>query len=230
MSSEEKNHQRTTSIAYFWLNSLESLLNAFVDLDPTTRRQLDLLDGLVVRVKTFAPYQVFYLLFTTDGIEVSPRPQGEVQVRLSGKVRDLVWTLLGLESESYAEAKGHLNIWGDSSITNHLRALLQDFNLRSAAGHWLKNHWPLNMLWQKLSEQDLSWLQDLQPLPALIRQTREELAALKTDVQRQQALLEQLQQAFNQQLFHTRLMLGLMISMCVFGLGAWIVTLIVQNH
>jgi hypothetical protein len=208
MSGDNKQHQ-TNSLAYFWLNSLESLLNAFVELDPSTRRQLVTLDGIVVRVKTFAPYQVFYLLFTPDGIEVSPRPQGEVQVRLSGRVRDLVWTLLGLESEQRAESKGHLHLWGDANTLNGLRFLLQEFNLRSAAGQWLKSHWPLNVLWQKLSQQDLTWLADLQPLPSLIKQTREEIAALKIEVQSQQKSLDMLQNALQQQLFYSRLLLGL---------------------
>ena len=208
MSGDNNQHQ-TNSLAYFWLNSLESLLNAFVELDPSTRSQLVTLDGIVVRVKTFAPYQVFYLLFTADGIEVSPRPQGEVQVRLSGRVRDLVWTLLGLESEQRAESKGHLHLWGDANTLNGLRFLLQEFNLRSAAGQWLKSHWPLNVLWQKLSQQDLTWLADLQPLPNLIKQTREEIAALKVEVQSQQKSLDMLQKALQQQLFYSRLLLGL---------------------
>ena len=208
MSGDNNQHQ-TNSLAYFWLNSLESLLNAFVELDPSTRSQLVTLEGIVVRVKTFAPYQVFYLLFTADGIEVSPRPQGEVQVRLSGRVRDLVWTLLGLESEQRAESKGHLHLWGDANTPNGLRFLLQEFNLRSAAGQWLKNHWPLNVLWQKLSQQDLTWLADLQPLPSLIKQTREEIAALKVEVQSQQKSLDMLQKVLQQQLFYSRLLLGL---------------------
>lgn len=207
--SGDKNQHQTNSLAYFWLNSLESLLNAFVELDPSTRSQLVTLEGIVVRVKTFAPYQVFYLLFTADGIEVSPRPQGEVQVRLSGRVRDLVWTLLGLESEQRAESKGHLHLWGDANTLNGLRFLLQEFNLRSAAGQWLKNHWPLNVLWQKLSQQDLTWLADLQPLPSLIKQTREEIAALKVEVQSQQKSLDMLQKVLQQQLFYSRLLLGL---------------------
>ncbi len=208
MSGDNNQHQ-TNSLAYFWLNSLESLLNAFVELDPSTRSQLVTLEGIVVRVKTFAPYQVFYLLFTADGIEVSPRPQGEVQVRLSGRVRDLVWTLLGLESEQRAESKGHLHLWGDANTLNGLRFLLQEFNLRSAAGQWLKSHWPLNVLWQKLSQQDLTWLADLQPLPSLIKQTREEIAALKVEVQSQQKSLDMLQKVLQQQLFYSRLLLGL---------------------
>ena len=61
---------------YFWLNSLENLLNAFVELDPVFQRQTAVLDGLVVRVKTFAPYQVFYLLFTADRIEVRQDDRG----------------------------------------------------------------------------------------------------------------------------------------------------------
>ncbi|MEN9429429.1 MAG: hypothetical protein RJA86_288 [Pseudomonadota bacterium] len=216
--SSDKNQQTTNSLAYFWLNSLESLLNAFVELDPSTRNQLVSLDGIVVRVKTFAPYQVFYLLFTTDRIEVSPRPQGEVQVRLSGRVRDLVWTLLGLESEQRAESKGHLHLWGDANTLNGLRYLLQEFNLRSAAAQWLKSHWPLNMLWQKLSQQDLSWLEDLQPLPNLIKQTREEIATLKIEVQQQQKTLAIMQQTLQKQLAQTRLLLGLVSTSLVVGI------------
>lgn len=215
--SGDTNHQ-TNSLAYFWLNSLESLLNAFVELDPSTRSQLLVLDGIVVRVKTFAPYQVFYLLFTSEGIEVSPRPQGEVQVRLSGRVRDLVWTLLGLESEQRAESKGHLHLWGDTNTLNGLRFLLQEFNLRSAAGQWLKNHWPLNLLWQKLSQQDLSWLADLQPLPSLIKQTREEIAELKTEVQEQKKALEIIQYELQKQLFYSRLLLGLVSTTVIISI------------
>ena len=98
---------------------------------------------------------------------------------------------------------------GDTNTLNGLRFLLQEFNLRSAAGQWLKNHWPLNLLWQKLSQQDLSWLVDLQPLPNLIKQTHEEIAALKLDAQRQQTLLDTLQQALQKQLFYSRLLIGL---------------------
>ena len=151
-------------------------------------------------------------------IEVSPRPQGEVQVRLSGRVRDLVWTLLGLESEQRAESKGHLHLWGDANTLNGLRYLLQEFNLRSAAGQWLKSHWPLNMLWQKLSQQDLSWLEDLQPLPNLIKQTREEIATLKIEVQQQQKTLAIMQQTLQKQLAQTRLLLGLVTTSLVVGI------------
>lgn len=212
--------QQTSSLAYFWLNSLESLLNAFIDLDPNTRSQLSQLEGIVVRVKTFAPYQVFYLLFTPQGVEVSPKPQGDVQVRLSGKVRDLVWTLLGLESEQRAESKGHLHLWGDSSLLQQLRHLLQEFNLRSAAAHWIKTHWPINALWQKLTEQDLSWLRDLQPIPALIKQTRAEIAALNTEVQSQKTQLAALEKLLYQQIDHTRTLVTLIkiLIVCTVGL------------
>lgn len=212
-------HQQPSSLAYFWLNSLESLLNAFVDLDPATRNQLTQLDGIVVRVKTFAPYQVFYLLFTTQGIEVSPKPQGDVQIRLSGKVRDLVWTLLGLESEQHAESKGHLHLWGETTLLQQLRHLLQEFNLRSAAAHWIKTHLPINTLWQKLTEQDLSWLRDLQPIPALIKQTRAEIAALNAEVQAQKTQLATLEKLLGQQIEHTRTLLTLTKILIVCSVG-----------
>jgi len=227
MSSAQFHHHQRSSLGYFWLNSLESLLNAFVDLDPATRHQLVQLDGIVVRVKTFAPYQVFYLLFTTHGIEVSPKPLGEVQVRLSGKVRDLVWTLLGLESEQHAESRGHLHLWGDSNLLQHLRHLLQDFNLRSAAAHWIKTHWPINALWQKLTEQDLSWLRDLQPLPTLIKQTRAEIAALNLEVQAQQKQLTELQVLLQQQMTQTRLLVKLTSTVIAMSAGIMLLTVFV---
>lgn len=227
MSSAQFHHHQRSSLGYFWLNSLESLLNAFVDLDPATRHQLVQLDGIVVRVKTFAPYQVFYLLFTTHGIEVSPKPLGEVQVRLSGKVRDLVWTLLGLESEQHAESRGHLHLWGDSNLLQHLRHLLQDFNLRSAAAHWIKTHWPINALWQKLTEQDLSWLRDLQPLPTLIKQTRAEISALNLEVQAQQKQLTELQVLLQQQMTQTRLLVKLTSTVIAMSAGIMLLTVFV---
>jgi len=227
MSSAQFHHHQRSSLGYFWLNSLESLLNAFVDLDPATRHQLVQLDGIVVRVKTFAPYQVFYLLFTTHGIEVSPKPLGEVQVRLSGKVRDLVWTLLGLESEQHAESRGHLHLWGDSNLLQHLRHLLQEFNLRSAAAHWIKTHWPINALWQKLTEQDLSWLRDLQPLPALIKQTRAEIAALNLEVQAQQKQLAEVQSLLQQQMTQTRLLVKLTSTVIAMSAGIMLLTVFV---
>lgn len=226
-SAQFHHHHQRSSLGYFWLNSLESLLNAFVDLDPATRHQLVQLDGIVVRVKTFAPYQVFYLLFTAHGIEVSPKPLGKVQVRLSGKVRDLVWTLLGLESEQHAESRGHLHLWGDSNLLQHLRHLLQDFNLRSAAAHWIKTHWPINVLWQKLTEQDLSWLHDLQPLPTLIKQTRAEIVALNLEVQAQQKQLTELQVLLQQQMTQTRLLVKLTSTVITMSAGIMLLTVFV---
>jgi len=227
MGSQQFHEQQTpSSLAYFWLNSLESLLNAFVDLDPTTRHQLIQLEGIVVRVKTFSPYQVFYLLFTSQGIEVSPQPQGEVQVRLSGKVRDLVWTFLGLESEQHAELHGHLHLWGDTTLLQQLRSLLQDFNIRSAISHWIKTHLPLNALWTKLTEQDLSWLRDLQPIPDLIKQTRQEITELHTELQQQQQQIQELKQLVKQQLDYSQLLLKLSISLIVLSSGLIILNFI----
>ena len=225
-SQQQFQQQHPSSLAYFWLNSLESLLNAFVDLDPTTRHQLVQLEGIVVRVKTFAPYQVFYLLFTSHGIEVSPQPQGEVQIRLSGKVRDLVWTFLGLESEQYAEAQGHLHLWGDNTLLQQLRSLLQEFNIRSAIAHWIKSHLPLNALWNKLTEQDLSWLRDLQPIPELIKQTRQEIAELHCEIKQQKQEILDLQQLVKQQLDYSKLLLKLSIGLIFLSSGLIILNFI----
>ncbi|HEX5277011.1 MAG TPA: SCP2 sterol-binding domain-containing protein [Fluviicoccus sp.] len=224
MTGREENAQHTGTLSYFWLNSLESVLNSFLELDPERQQRIAPLNGMVVRVKTFSPYMIFYLQFSSDRIEVSPRaPGGEVQVRMSGRVRDLVWTFLGLGDEQRLEAKGQLNLWGDAEITESLRLLMQEFNLRSAAGSWLRNHWPLNMLWQKLSQQDLSWLQDLQPIPELIRQTREEVAELRRDVLSQQHRLDSINRQLQTQLSYIRFMMATLLLTLGGGIGAWIV-------
>lgn len=223
MSGNDNEQPASTGpLSLFWLNSLQSLLNAFLDLDPSSQTRIASLDGLVVRVKTFAPYQVFYLQFTNERIEVTPIAQGEVRARLSGRLRDLVWTFLGLESEERAEAKGSLNLWGDNETTDHLRNLLQEFNLRAAAGHWLRARWPVNQLWQKLGQQDFSWLHDLQPIPELIRQTQAEVAALRTRIEAQDLKLIEMQVMLRKQLQLTRLLLGLAVVTLV---GAGVMTL-----
>lgn len=222
MTVREEYAPHAGTLSYFWLNSLESMLNSFMELDPERRQHIAPLEGLVVRVKTFSPYMVFYLQFSSDRIEISPQAPGEVQVRLSGRVRDLVWSFLGLESEMNLEAKGHLNIWGDEAVTDNLRLLMQGLNVRSAAGMWLKNHWPLNMLWQKLTEQDLSWLADLQPIPDLIRQTREEVAELRVDLVHQQNQLKGLEAQLQTQLNYIRFMLVLLLLTLGGGIGVWI--------
>lgn len=223
MTGREEKPQHAGALSYFWLNSLESLLNSFLELDPEHRRHIAPLEGMVVRVKTFSPYMVFYLQFSSDRIEVMPHATGEVQIRLSGRVRDLVWTFLGLENEQRLEARGQLNLWGDEVIANNLRSLLQEFNLRSAAGVWLKSHWPLNMLWQKLSQQDLSWLADLQPIPEMILKTREEVAELRIDLVRQSNQLESLQEQLNTQLSYIRFMLAALLLTLGGGIGSWVV-------
>lgn len=222
MTGREENAHQAGTLSYFWLNSLESLLNAFLELDPERQQQIAPLDGMVVRVKTFSPYMVFYLQFSSDRIEVTPQPPGEVQVRLSGRVRDLVWTFLGLGDEQKLEQSGQLNIWGDELITANLRRLLQEFNLRSATGMWLRTHWPLNLFWEKLSQQDLSWLQDLQPIPELIRETRDEVAELRVDLVRQNHRIQALEEQLRVQLNYIRFMLVLLLLTLGGGIGVWI--------
>jgi DNA polymerase sigma len=137
-----------------------------------------------------------------------------------------VWTFLGLESEQYAESKGHLHLWGDNTLLQQLRSLLQEFNIRSAIAHWLKNHLPLNTLWHKLNEQDLSWLRDLQPIPELIKQTRQDIALLNSELQQQKQQINELQQLVKQQLDYSKLLLKLSISLIALSSGLIILNFI----
>ena len=78
---------------------------------------------------------------------------------------------------------------------------------------------PINALWQKLTEQDLSWLRDLQPIPELIKQTRAEVAALNAEVQSQKAQLATLEKLSSQQIDHTRTLLTLIKILIVCNVG-----------
>jgi septal ring factor EnvC (AmiA/AmiB activator) len=103
---------------------------------------------------------------------------------------------------------------------------LQEFNIRSAIAHWLKSHLPLNALWHKLSEQDLSWLRDLQPIPELIKQTRQEIALLNTELQQQKQQINDLQQLVKQQLDYSKLLIKLSVSLIALSSGLIILNFI----
>jgi len=77
------------------LGMLESLINAFIDLDSDTQAQCRERAGLIVRVKAADPYAVFYVLFTDHGIELSTNSPGSARVRVGGSALALAGALLG---------------------------------------------------------------------------------------------------------------------------------------
>lgn len=183
---------------HLWLGAIETLINAFIDLDEPTRERVASLDGLVVRVKLLDPYLPFYLYFTREGIEVCDIAPAPARVRVNARLFDLMRTLLGA-SPTTASGRPRIRVWGEPESVATLEALLQDFNLRTRAQEWLRGHLNLESLWQKIRNHDPSWLQDFLPLPSLMRETLNELKRLNQTLQLQQEAFTRYRQDTQQQ-------------------------------
>lgn len=185
----DKNTDGRHLAQHLWLGGIETLINAFIDLDAPTRERIAELHGLVVRVKVLDPYLPFYLYFTREGIEVCDVAPGPARVRINARLFDLMRTLLGAAPQS-ASGRPRVRVWGEAESVATLEALLNDFNLRTRAQHWLREHLNMDSLWQKIRNHDPSWLQDFLPLPSLMRETLGELRLLNQNLQGQQAEFE----------------------------------------
>lgn len=183
---------------YLWLGAIETLINAFIDLDSATRERVHSLQGLVVRVKILDPYLPFYLLFTSEGIEVCEEAPYAAQVRINARLLDLMRTLLGA-SPLRASGRPRVRVWGEAASVAELEALLVDFNLRTRAQQWLQSNLNFESLWQKIRNHDPSWLQDFLPLPGLMRETLNELKLLNQNLRAHQAEFERYRQQARQQ-------------------------------
>lgn len=203
---------------HLMLGTIETLLNAFVELDEQSRARALELDGLIVRVKIIEPYQVFYLLFTREGIEVSAEQPGTVRVRVGGRLIDIASYVLGITSPGDSH---RIRLWGDADSIATLRTLIQDFNLRTAAQRWVREHLNLDDFLGKLREHDPSWLSDLMPMPGLMRQTREELRLLGETVKEQQAELAALRKGLREQRVYDLLVMVLAFGALGFSLGGF---------
>ncbi|HEX6590584.1 MAG TPA: SCP2 sterol-binding domain-containing protein [Moraxellaceae bacterium] len=188
-NGNNKNNNDRHLAQHLWLGAIETLINAFIDLDAPTRERIAELHGLVVRVKVLDPYLPFYLYFTREGIEVCDVAPGPARVRINARLFDLMRTLLGAAPQS-ASGRPRVRVWGEAESVATLEALLEDFNLRTRAQHWLREHLNMDALWQKIRNHDPSWLQDFLPLPSLMRETLGELRLLNQNLQGQQAEFE----------------------------------------
>lgn len=197
--NNNNNRREDLSVAqYIWMGALEALINAFAEIDAATQAQVAKLNGLVIRLKTVSPYQTCYLLFTNEGIEVSAHEPGPVNIRLSGKLIDIVSILLGAN----ARDKHKLHIWGDESSIEVIHTLLKDFNLRTASQRWLKENLNIDRLLGKVRGNDPSWLTDLLPMPGLIKQARADIDRLERELTKQKDEFRRYQQALQKQRFY----------------------------
>jgi hypothetical protein len=198
------------------LGTIETLLNALIELDEESLARSMALEGLVVRVKVLEPYSVFYLLFTSEGIEVSDDQPGTVKVRLGGRLMDIMAYVVGVTPP---EDSHRLRLWGDAESIRLLRGMLQDFNLRTAAQRWLREHVNMDGLWGKMRNHDPSWLTDLLPMPGMMRDTLRELGELKQALRQQQDELARLRTELRQQRRQDLVMLAMAVVAISLGLG-----------
>jgi hypothetical protein len=203
---------------YLWLGAIETLINAFIDLDGATRERVHSLHGLVVRVKIIDPYLPFYLLFTSEGIEVCEEAPYPAQVRVNAKLFDLMRTLLGTSSVT-GSGRPRVRVWGESASVAELEALLVDFNLRTRAQQWLQSNLNFESLWQKIRNHDPSWLQDFLPLPGLMRETLSELRLVNQNLKIQQLEFELYRKQAKQQRIYDLAFMALAFLALLGGLG-----------
>lgn len=203
---------------YLWLGAIETLINAFIDLDEPTREQVRSLNGLVVRVKVLDPYLPFYLLFTEEGIEVSDEAPAPAQVRINARLFDLMRTLLGAAPRT-ASGRPRVRVWGEADSVARLETLLTDYNLRTRAQQWLREHLNLEQLWHKIRNHDPSWLRDFLPLPGLMRETLAEIRAVNQNLRLQQQEFETYRAHARRQRIHDLLFLSTAFVALLAALG-----------
>ncbi len=192
------------------LGMLESLINAFIDLDSDTQAQCRERAGLIVRVKAADPYAVFYVLFTDHGIELSTNSPGSARVRVGGSALALAGALLGGHG---LDDGRRIHVWGDESQVSWLLDLLREFNFRTSAQRWLGEHLNITEILARLRRHDPSWLSDLMPMPSLMRDAQTQLRVLRQDVDEQdQKLRVQIRELHLQRRWDVALMLMLLLS------------------
>lgn len=208
---------------YLWLGAIETLINAFIDLDAPTREQVRSLRGLVVRVKVLDPYLPFYLLFTAEGIEVSDETPTPAQVRVNARLFDLMRTLLGASPLS-ASGRPRVRVWGEADSVAQLETLLTDYNLRTRAQQWISGHLNLDQLWHKIRNHDPSWLKDFLPLPGMMRETLAELRLVNQNLLRHQDEFALYRQQSRRQRRHDLLFLSVAFLALLGGLSGDLLT------
>lgn len=211
----ERPQQPATLAQELWLGMLESLLNSFVDLDPETRQQVREHSGLIVRIKTADPGMTCYLHFTSEGVELSADAPGPAKVRIGGSTLALLSAVAGRHS---LDQPGKIRIWGESEQVSWLIELLNGFNLRTSAQHWLRQHLNITELWQKIRRSDPSWIADLMPMPGMMREALSEIRGLRRSLEQQQEAWREQQQAWQAQRHWDLVMVVVIVTALVLAL------------
>ena len=209
-TSEHSDQQPSSLGHYVALGTLEALLNTALALDPETTTSLIAHTGTVIKLKIRETYMVFYLIIDHEGMEVRDEYPGHADIRIITSLNTLGRYLLGLKI-SFED----INIWGKSEKILALTHILREFDLRTAFTRWLREHVNVGDILERLRRNDAGWLQELTPIPGLLRDT---LLQLKTLNQRLEQQQEQLQQHASQMRRQRRFDLALLMALAAAAL------------
>ncbi len=191
---------------YMTLGLLETLVNGLIGLDAPSIEALATLAGTVIKLKIRDPYQVIYLILDSDGIEIRDEYPGRADIRINCTLYALVRRVLGLPHPA-----GQWKIWGQDEQIRALSEIAQHYDLRTATRQWLRQHVNVGEILQKIRNRDSSWLQDLTPLPGLLRDTLQQMRQINGHLDRQQSLLAEQMLSLRRERRDDALIMALMV-------------------
>lgn len=168
---------------FLMLGALETLLNQALEHDPRAGERLRSLHGTAVRIRAEKPTLVLYLLIYEDGVEVLPEYEGQVDVRVRGRLGAILQWLLAPNSPIPEEDQ--IRILGNEEQISLISRMISEFSLWGIARNWLDDHVRLNELLAMLRREDPKWLERLQDLPETVK-------ALSREVGHQRLLQEEI--------------------------------------
>lgn len=186
--NDKKTREDASFGHYLAIGGLEALINSTLALDPPTVKALTVHAGTVIKLKIRDPYSIFYLIIDSDGIEVRDEYPGRADIRVIGSLSALSGRLLGIGEPQQSSSRA-IQIWGNPDKIAALSIILSQFNLRTAASRWFREHANIPALLEKIRHHDASWIRDLSPIPTLIREALDQLRLLNSTLQEHQKSL-----------------------------------------
>ena len=110
------------------LTLAEPSINALLQRDPVTLRELGRLAGRVVAVEMTSPSLTLYLIPNTEGLQLQKHYGSEPDARLSGSASALLRLISSDDKTSALFGKG-VTISGDSGLATRLQQILADADI-----------------------------------------------------------------------------------------------------
>ncbi len=204
--SENPHDQDPGSLGHFLvLAGIETLLNSAIALDASTVSALTQYEGTIIRLKIRQPYLVCYLIIDSAGIEVRDEYPGHSDIRITAGLLTIIRFFLGLPPQ-----QTDYKIWGDPEQILNFRTIHRGFDLRTAFSVWLRNRINISEIVQRIRDQDSRWLNELTPVPGLIRDSMQQMKHMRQSLETHEQQLATMHRRLQQQ----RLVNLLLIAFC----------------